>query len=118
MLSVVASPARANGTTWWSSRKPRSAHRPAAPTNAHLAPSRLHTSLLTAAGIWREPGLGSFARWGRLVAASLFSPDRQGVHLTRAQTRRQGRRLGSHSETNNGHGPASRTLRLRPVTGS
>jgi hypothetical protein len=54
MFSASVAPPAANGTTWWNSRKPASAHRPSAPTNAQRPSSRVHTILFTAAGTRRE----------------------------------------------------------------
>ena len=48
--ATSVAPPSANGTTWCSSRNPRSAQRPAAATNAHRPSSRRQTSLFTAAG--------------------------------------------------------------------
>src|SRR2546430_1622505 len=40
---AVLGPPSANGTTWWNSRKLRSAQRPPPPTKAHCPPSRSQT---------------------------------------------------------------------------
>ena len=47
---AVLGPPSANGTTWWNSRKLRSAQRPPAPTKAHCPPSRSQTFRFTSAG--------------------------------------------------------------------
>jgi len=70
MLETVASPPNANGWTWWSSSKARSAQRrPGLATNAHCPRSRTHTARFTDAGMCRDPGLADLAGRGMDVAA-------------------------------------------------